>query len=539
MKRKQQSVLFNGILRTTAPPPSCVTLSPTPLCVTLSPTPLCVTTLSPTPSCVTLPPAPCAPCAPCGPFAIHAHGFVASIPTATIGATYVVPLTSLPVNWREADWYTQLTLERKANECADNGPPEPLITTFEDQLGNLHLPRFEGRRLFGPCIDVRSNGESMDINVVFAGKLCSTTPPQVQATNAVMHQLEKHGGAMLILPCGFGKTVCALWLAHALNRRALVIVNSSNLLRQWKKRVEQFLPLARIGVIQQDVAQGDNCDVVIAMLQSLSKKQYADTLLAGFGTVIVDEAHHIAAPMFSRAMRKLPARNIIGLSATPDRPDGLGIALNWFMGVEAYRAQRVQERVDVRMITYTRGNQEELVYRNGKVRYPEMVNRMVADVARQQLVHSLISRYYAIGRHVLVLCDRREQVTDVARLLAISHPLLKVGVVLGGMKEGVTEPALSCQVIVSTYHYFSEGADVPRLDTLILATPRGNIEQALGRILRPHPEKATPLVVDICDSFSLFAGMMWKRHGYYRKNKYWVVRMDDSEDVQTLEHAIL
>ena len=454
-----------------------------------------------------------------------------AIPSATLAATYMVPLADLPLNWRTSSWYKQLTLERKASECAGNGPPAPLITSFEDTNGNLHLPRFEGLRLFGPCIDIRSNGEPMHPTVAFAGKLCTTVPPQLQATDAVIRQLEKDGGAMLVLPCGFGKTVCALWLAHALNRRALVIVNSSNLLRQWKKRVEQFLPLARIGVIQQDIAQGPDCDVVIGMLQSLSKKQYDIALLGGFGTVIVDEAHHIAAPMFSQAMRKLPARNIIGLSATPDRPDGLGIALNWFMGAEAYRAQRVHERVDITMITYTRGNQEELVYRNGKVRYPEMINRMVADVTRQQLIYAIVTRYRALNRHILILCDRREQVSDLASLLAATYPVLEIGVVLGGMKEGVTEPALTRQIIISTYHFFSEGADVPRLDTLVLATPRGNIEQSLGRILRPHPDKASPLVIDICDQFSLFSGMMWKRNAFYKKNRYMITRINDNDNL--------
>ena len=451
-------------------------------------------------------------------------------PQATLAATYAVPLAHLPTNWMESDWFTRLTLTKQASQCATTGPPEPLVTYFIDN-GKLHLPRFEGRRLFGDCNDTRTSGEPMSDNVGFVGQLCSITPPQVAATAAVMQELTVNGGAMLILPCGFGKTVCALWLAYTLHRRALVVVNSANLLRQWKKRVEQFLPNARIGIIQQTLVQVHDCDIVIGMLQSLSKKTYDTHILPSFGTVIVDEAHHIAAPMFSKAMRKLPAKHVIGLSATPDRADGLGIALNWFMGAEAYRAHRTQDKVDVRMLIYTRGDQTELVYRNGKVRYPEMVNRMVDDQLRQQYVHTLILRYYNTGRHVLVLCDRRSQVLDFGRLIGLTRPDINIGIVLGGMKEGVTEPALACQLIISTFHYFSEGADVPRLDTLILATPRGNIEQAVGRILRPHPLKATPLVVDICDPFSLFSGMMWKRHRYYRQNKYSVVKMDDIQDL--------
>jgi len=451
-----------------------------------------------------------------------------STPTAIFGATYAIPIQDLPPGWRDAYWHTRLSIEPKTNDCSQ-GPPKLLVTPFEEH-GMLHLPRFEGRRLFGTCPDVRSRGVPIGENLGFSGKLCDTTPPQVEATQAVLNELALYGGAMLVLPCGFGKTVCALWLAWKLGRRALVVVNSTNLLRQWKKRIAQFLPEARIGIIQQKTVEVENTDIVIGMLQSLSKKEYDPDLLATIGTVIVDEAHHIAAPMFSKAMRKLPSRNVIGLSATPDRPDGCSAALYWFMGMEAYRAMRVWERVNIRMIQYTHGCEEELTYRNKQVKYPEMVNRMVDDPVREKLVCYYVSKYYEMGRHVLVMCDRRDQVTDIAHLVSMAHPELEVGVVLGGMKEGVSEPALGRQVIVSTYHYFSEGTDVPRLDTLIFATPRGNVEQSLGRILRPHPDKATPLVVDICDIFSLFSGMMWKRHRYYRSEDYGVERLTDTED---------
>jgi superfamily II DNA or RNA helicase len=453
---------------------------------------------------------------------------------ATLGATYAVPIADLEEGWEGAAWYTDLTLIPKTSDCGSE-VPTPLVTPFSD-ADTLHLPRFEGMRLFGPCRDTRSLGAPLHDDVRFAGELCAKKPPQVAATRAVMEQLGVWGGAMLILPCGFGKTVCALWLIKQLGRRALVVVNSSNLLRQWKKRIGQFLPSARVGVIQQKKADGEGCDVVIATLQSLSKRQYAPELLAGFGTVVIDEAHHIAAPMFSKALRKLPARNVVGLSATPDRPDGCARALNWFMGPEAYRAQRVWERVDVRMVQYTRGCEEELVYRgNGKLRYPEMVNRMVEDPVREAWITSLIIKYYRAGRHVLVLCDRRDQVRDLAHLIRMAEHELEVGVVLGGMKEKDSDPALGMQVIVSTYHYFSEGADVPRLDTLVFATPRGNIEQALGRILRAHPEKATPLVIDACDCFSLFNGMMWKRHRFYTKFGYRVVRVRDDDEEEKEE----
>ncbi|MCH9716929.1 MAG: DEAD/DEAH box helicase [Gammaproteobacteria bacterium] len=458
---------------------------------------------------------------------------------AQIHSTYAIPIQDLPDGWEESQWYKSFTIIPKESSCSQ-GPPKILNTTFI-QDDHLHLPRFQGKAMFGPTDqDTRVQGEPLGDQVHFQGTLCDTTPPQVTAVTAVLNMLNKEGGATLILPCGFGKTVCALYLLATLGRRTLIVVNSTALLEQWIERIEQFISHATIGIIQQDQVEVD-CDIVIGMLQSISGREYDPSIFDLFGTVIVDEAHHIAAPVYSKAMAKFTSRNIIGLTATPDRLDGCGEAIYWLCGPQAFRAERTWEEVNIRMIQYTRGDETELVYKwkkdkNGKpmVKHPEMVNRMVADEIREGMVAQLVSEQWRQGRWVLVICDRRDQVSDIAHLVSLDNPELDVGIILGGKKKRKKGPdpnaeALTKQVIVSTYHYFSEGTDVPRLDTLVFATPRGNIEQAVGRILRPHPDKAIPLVIDVCDDFSLYTGMMWKRHKFYRKFNYQVERMTDIE----------
>lgn len=446
----------------------------------------------------------------------------ARLTRTSVHATYTLAVRELPLEWEKQPWFTQLSLQPIVSSCCPQKPP-PMKTALL-QGAVLHVPRFFGLTYIGPpATDTRTEGVSMSSELQFKGVLCATTPPQVEATSRVLAQLRSVGGAMLVLPCGFGKTVCSLWLAHALHRRTLIMVHAEALAAQWIDRINAFLPGARVGRIQQDVCEVDGCDLVVCMIQSLVKREYPASILNTLGLVIVDEAHHVAAPMFSRALAKLPARYVLGLSATPDRADGLGKALEWLMGPIAFRAQRVFERVRVEQITYTRGAQEELTNRKGDPLCSTMLSNIALDETRTAWIASLIREQVGRERNIIVLSDRLEQLAALEQLLSD----VSVARVVGGTKAKDRDAGFAAQVILSTYHYASEGIDIPRLDTLVMATPRGAVEQTVGRILRPFPNKKEPLVLDVKDPFSLFEGMAWKRFKYYKDQEYKVFRRDD------------
>jgi superfamily II DNA or RNA helicase len=449
--------------------------------------------------------------------------------SSLLGATYQVAVAELPADYLKQPWYTRLTIERTVSSVCPT-KPAPLVTTALDKpTGILHLPRFAGLLHFGvPQRDVRSTGVAMTPHLRFTGTLCAESPPQVQATSAVVEQLSAIGGAMLVLPCGFGKTVCALWIAHNLKRRTLIIVHADALGAQWIERIRMFLPDAVIGRIQQDVLVVEGCDIVVCMMQSLLKRTYEPAMLASFGLVILDEAHHVAAPMFSKALPKLTARYVLGLSATPDRIDGCGVALEWLLGPIAFKAARVYERVRVHMITYTRGDQEELVNRRGDPLCSTMLTHMAADVVRTRLLVTIIMQQWRAQRNTIVLSDRLDQLSAMEEALT-REGCDSVARVVGGTKAKDREKGFNAKVIMSTYTYAAEGLDIPRLDTLVMATPRGNIEQSVGRILRPYPNKREPTIFDVKDPFSLFEGMGWKRHRYYKSQSYCVTLVDDTE----------
>ena len=141
---------------------------------------------------------------------------------------------------------------------------------------------------------------------------------------------------MISVPCGFGKTCCAIYLACWLQRKTLVVVHKNFLLSSWVERIQQFAPTARIGRIQGKVVDIKEKDIVIGMLQSLSQKEYEPKVFKEFGFTILDECHHIGAEVFSRALPVIGSRWNLGLSATPDRTDGLSKVFYWHLGPLLY-----------------------------------------------------------------------------------------------------------------------------------------------------------------------------------------------------------
>ena len=105
---------------------------------------------------------------------------------------------------------------------------------------------------------------------------------------------------------------------------------------QWYDRIGEFIPDAKIGKIQQDTIDIEGKDIVLAMVQSLSMKEYPEDTFESFGLVIFDECHHLGAEVFSKCMAKVQSKYMLGLSATPNRKDGLRKVFEWYIGDIAY-----------------------------------------------------------------------------------------------------------------------------------------------------------------------------------------------------------
>merc|ERR1711871_564777 len=218
----------------------------------------------------------------------------------------------------------------------DYGKKKPKkFKVFRENENYLAFPKYYGLNKFGKAHkNLEIKGEQT--NIKFKGSL---RPNQEIIMNEILPKLEKKDGGLLCLGCGEGKTVLGLYIATAFKVKTLVIVHKTFLLNQWKERAEQFTD-ANIGLIRQNKIDIDGKDIVIGMLQSISKEKYEENLFDDFGMVIFDEAHHAPSRYFSRALPIIACKKTLALSATPYRTDKLEKVLFWYFGDILYKAQK-------------------------------------------------------------------------------------------------------------------------------------------------------------------------------------------------------
>ena len=297
-------------------------------------------------------------------------------------------------------------------------------------------------------------------------------------------------------------------------------------MNQWIERIQQFLPAARVGKIQGPIIDVDDKDIVIGMLQSLSMKEYPVSVFESFGLTIIDEVHHISSEVFSNSLFKLVTKYMLGLSATMNRKDGTTSVFKMFLGDIIFKGKRDEERaVTVRAIEYYVDdddfNEVKLDYR-GKPQYSTMISKLCEYNRRSEFILKVLSDMLKENpnQQVMILAHNK----NVLKYLhdAIAHRnIATVGYYVGGMKEQALKETESKKVVIATYAMAAEALDIKTLTTLIMATPKTDIEQSIGRILRE--KHSNPIVVDIVDSHDLFKNQWRKRKTFYKKENYKII----------------
>ena len=388
-------------------------------------------------------------------------------------------------------------------------PPPPFKVFKQSKKNTLCVPRFYGIEKFGkPKDDKRPAPCKLSSELAFVGTLRDKT-----SQNEAFQKGVDQGHGVLSLPCGYGKTTVALAIACKLGYRTMIIVHKTFLANQWKERIQEFCPGATIGIVQQNKVEVE-ADFVIAMLQSLSQREYTFEQFESIGTVIVDEAHHICARSFSQSLFKLCPKHIYGLSATPDRADGLTKILHWFMGSTFFSIERTQQKqVEVFTLNFVcnRFKLPPPTMKNGKPSLPEMITNLTELPERNAMLIELIKKASSGTRQLIVLTDRRNHCT----YLNSCFPNIS-GIYMGGMKREDLEESSKKKIIFGTFSQAHEGLDIPTLDSIILATPKSNIKQSIGRIMRETAGKQNnPQIWDIRDHWDFLLSMYNKRKKVY------------------------
>jgi superfamily II DNA or RNA helicase len=392
---------------------------------------------------------------------------------------------------------------------------------------NLYVPKHYGIEQFGQYKNsTRDVEQTADEYWKFKGVIRDVQLPVINS-----FLLPQPHDGIISLQTGGGKTVCALYIASKLKLPTIVLVHNTFLMDQWIERIQTFLPNARIGKIQGEKIDQDK-DIIVAMLQSISMKEYDENVFKKIGFVIVDECHHIASEAFSQAIPKLTSKYMLGLSATPERKDKLMHVINWFLGPLLYKSDtldKIDKGVSVEYFEYEPIDpkfNEVILNPSGVMFTTLMINKIVECEHRNKWIIEILKDVYAEGRQTLVLTDRVDHTESIFNLLPDE---IKTHSCILSRKITAVQRAEWCstkKILIATYQMCKEGFDVATLNALIMATPRPDVDQIVGRIMRTDKTTRTvhPLIIDIVDP--AFRRQFQERLQLYRKRDYHVEKTE-------------
>ena len=441
-------------------------------------------------------------------------------------------------------------IEKKTNENLVNELKEELTVTpknfnttektkfaiYSENNKRIYIPRYYGLQKFGaPKINKLNDGLDCP-DLIFDGELRDQQKEPVNNFIEAAKDPLKMGG-IISVPCGFGKTIMAVYIACYFKKKTMFVSHKDFLNQQFLESVKQFVPNAKIGKIKQRKVDVENKDFVIASLQSLAMREYDINIFKDFGLVIIDEVHHTGAEVFSKAFKYMNVKMILGLSATLNRKDGLRKVFENYIGKSVYKhVDNEKIEVNIEMHKYFDTNIDycnNLLLWNGKPNSAAMINNICNYEKRSMFIYELIIDILKkeSNRKILILSERRNQLKYFEKLF--DNTDYSIGYYIGGLSQDVLDISSKKQIILATYQMAAEGMNIPTLNTVIFASPISDIQQAIGRILREKPSerKYIPLCIDIWDQFSLFIVKGFTRIKYYKKNNYKIKYFSDNEEI--------
>ncbi len=408
---------------------------------------------------------------------------------------------------------------------------------FAETTDKIYLPRHYGIKKFSNIVNTVKADNPLDLK--FKGELRDY---QKDIVNIVLPIIKKNGGGLLSVPTGRGKTVLGLYLATQLKCRTLIVVHKEFLMNQWIERIKQYTDCS-IGKIQQNIVD-INKHFVVGMLQSIAMREYDVDIFSKFDFVIYDECHHLSSRVFSQALLKINTPYTLGLSATPNRADKTEKVFHWFLGDMMYKEEAtLKHKVKVEIHNYNikHKNFREIRGKNGKPIQPIMITNLTEIDKRNGYIYDLIYKLKEKdpSRKILVLSGRKDQLEKLDNMLNENFKDDK-GFYVGGMKEKDLKVSETKDILLATYEMVSEGLDIQALDTMIMATPKGNINQTVGRILRKKPEdyENQPLIIDIVDQIPSLIFMGMARKKLYTSRNYEISFFEVKENLveKTWDH---
>ena len=311
----------------------------------------------------------------------------------------------------------------------------------------------------------------------------------------------------------WGKTFTGLAIAGKLGQKTLVVTHTVALRNQWAKEVEKVYGI-KAGIIGSGKFELD-APIVIGNTQTLYRN--VDKIRKEFGTVILDEMHHVSSPTFSKILDTNYCRYKIGLSGTIERKDGKHVVFRDYFGNTLFKPPKENYMTPTVHIVPS-----EIRFMDGaRIPWANRVTKLANDEEYRHTIALLAAAYAAKGHKVLVVSDRVSFLKACSELTG-DKSICVTGDVSHEDRETLVDEILygDKNVLYGTQAIFSEGISVDTLSCLILATPVNNeplLTQLCGRVIRKKEGKIDPVIIDIHLKGNTARKQASKRVGFYMK----------------------
>lgn len=374
----------------------------------------------------------------------------------------------------KADMRSKSSVFRKLKEIA------PYRIEEEKQLIYLPFQWAFSQPLFMSYRRPRTDFDTLQTH--FIGEL--REEQKVIQTEAIQH-LNQQGSILIACYPGFGKTITTLALSSRIGLKTLILVNRVILIDQWVSSIRNFFnENARIQVLSAKSPMED-ADFYIMNAINTEKRSVEEFEKIGF--VIVDECHLMITSVFVRALCYICPRYLIGLSATPFRPDGLDALLDIYFGTERIVREMFRRHIVYKVNTNIEidGEQDE----KGNLIWNSVIQKQMTHPARNNFIRDIC--LFFDTRNVLILCKRVQQIDDLFNLLSPQTPTAT-------LKGNENDFNKECRVLIATVSKVGVGFSFDKLDMLVLACDlKEYYLQFVGRVFR-KPD-VVPVIVDIVD----------------------------------------
>jgi superfamily II DNA or RNA helicase len=358
----------------------------------------------------------------------------------------------------------------------------------------------------------------------------------------VIEAVSKKDYGVIVAPPGSGKTIIGLKIISDKRQPALIIVHRKQLLEQWTERIEAFLgiPKRDIGVIGQGRSKIGK-QITIATIQSLPKQ--IESVENQFGTIIVDECHHVPAETFRNTIEKLQTYYLYGLTATPFRKYSDGKMIFTHLGeiISNIQPTEVENYKHAKIII--RNTEFDVPYNSKTDNFETLSKILVHDTARNKLILEDVKTELNQGKKAVIITERKEHIDTLYLFLKQSYEVIAL---IGEDSETSKKSKWKIlqegnfQVLITTGQYFGEGTDLHNISCLFLVYPfsfEGKLIQYIGRVQR---SEINPTIYDYRDlKIDYLNKLFLKRNTYYRKIDKQATLFDEPRGENTTSNHII